>query len=176
VGHVLRNFQWRFRRMRLRTSRQRPIPQIDDSASDFLTMLTNNSPSRQTNHNKNARGNREYHSRPTLPILRLYFWKIAVARTASAQMVQIFLRFRERHPVLGNRRDRRATWTPYTLRIRKLFPKPSTERGQNIPLFLRCVCFLVQTSLTLTRIQRLKLLKLNKILRTPAFRSSNQQR
>ena len=78
-------------------------------------------------------------------------------------MVQVRLRLRETHLVPGNRRDHLATGTPDTFRVRKLIPKPSTQSAQNIPLFLRSIWFLVQTSLTLTRIQRLKLLKLNKI-------------
>src|SRR2546422_4547065 len=62
-------------------------------------------------------------------------------------MVQIGLGLRQRHPVPRDRRDYLATGTPYPLGIRKLVPKSSPQCGQNIPLFLRRICFLVQTSL-----------------------------
>jgi hypothetical protein len=95
----------------------------------LLIMLTQNRPGRQTNHNQYARGEREYHSRSALTVFCLKSHEIAIARAAGGQMVQIFLRFRQRHSVLGNRRDHLATGTPNTLGIRKLFPKPATQRS-----------------------------------------------
>src|SRR5207245_87350 len=88
-----------------RSPRHRPISQIDYGACNLLIVLAQHRPARQPNHNQNTRREREDHSRPALAILRLKFQEIAVARTASGQMVQIGLGLRQRHPVPRNRRD-----------------------------------------------------------------------
>jgi hypothetical protein len=64
--------------------------------------------------------------------------------------------------------DRRESFYPFLSDAKRTAP---LIVGGFLIFFLE-----LRAPFTLTRIQRLKLLKLNKILRTPAFRSSNQQR
>jgi hypothetical protein len=95
----------------------------------LLIVLTQHRPSRQTNHNQYASGDREHHSPAPLSILRLKPQKIAVTGAAGGQMIQVRLRLRQWHPVRSNSSDNLATGTSYALWIRELVTKSSTQRS-----------------------------------------------
>jgi hypothetical protein len=92
-----------------------------------LIVLTQHHPRRQTHHNQHARGDRKYHSRPALAIVRLEPHEIPVARTAGGQMVQVRLCLRQGHSVRGNGSDNILSRTSNPLGIRELVAKPSTQ-------------------------------------------------
>jgi len=119
-----RRLCWR----RFSSSRHRAISQIDYSAGNLLIVVTTqHSPCRQTNHNQDARGDREYHSQPASATIRLKAQEILVARAAGRQMIQVRFRLGQRHLMRSNGSDNLVTRASNALGIRELVAKPSIQ-------------------------------------------------
>jgi len=89
-------------------------------------MTANDNPGGEGRNNQHARGDRKYHPRPALTILRLKLQEIPVARAAGGQMVQVRLRLGQWHPVRSYSSDNLVSGTSNALWIRELVAKPAT--------------------------------------------------
>ena len=145
------NLHWRFSGKMFRAASYGAVSQIDDHSPCNLQVVlpTNNSPGRDGSNNQHARGDREYHSRSTTTIVLSNLRQISIAWTARTEVIEPFLRFRERHRSRRDSLENVRPRTPAPLRIWKLFEQTSAQRIQDALFVSRGISLFVQASLSL---------------------------
>jgi hypothetical protein len=135
----------------LATSRNGPISQVQDSSlSDYWALLSEEqSPTRDTANDQNARGNGEELSRPLAFEAGLKLRKISVARAAGSQMIEPLFRLGEWHFMGSDPPQNIRARAAATLRIWKLLKQAAPQRIQDASFVSLGIPLCVQTCLHL---------------------------
>jgi hypothetical protein len=107
------------------------------------------SPTRNTDDNQDARRKGENGLHTTMPVATLKFGKVAVAGAAGREMIEPLFRFGKRHLTKGDSLENIRAGASGTVRIRELLEQSTAQRIQDAPFISIGICLAVQTCLPL---------------------------